>query len=127
MDGYANRLYRNDKTRFVDVAPKNGLDAEGRAIADKPGDHSMAGTIRPDIVDYDNDGAMDLALSARNHYVILILTFLSFSQEIIENPEKPLSKKAGRIVNLKEVLSIQDTGDDYYFKYPYTVQITAKH
>ncbi len=60
MDGFANRLYRNDKTRFVDVAPKNGLDAGGRAIDDNPGDHSMAGTIRPDIVDYDNDGDFDI-------------------------------------------------------------------
>lgn len=60
MDGYANRMYRNDKTGFVDIAPKNGLDAGGRAIAENPGDHSMAGTIRPSLVDYDNDGDFDI-------------------------------------------------------------------
>jgi hypothetical protein len=55
--------------------------------------------------------------------LILVLTFFSFPQEIIENPEKPLSKEAGRIVNLKEFLSIHDTGDDYYFKYPSNLKI----
>ncbi len=60
MDGYANRMYRNDKKSFVDIAPKNGLDAGGRAIDENPGDHSMAGTIRPSLVDYDNDGDFDI-------------------------------------------------------------------
>jgi hypothetical protein len=53
-------MYRNDKTGFVDIAPKNGLDAGGRLIAENPGDHSMAGTIRPSLVDYDNDGDFDI-------------------------------------------------------------------
>lgn len=60
MDGYANRMYRNDRTGFVDVAPKLGLDSGGRPIDPNPGDHSMAGTIRPDLVDYDNDGDFDI-------------------------------------------------------------------
>lgn len=60
MDGYANRMYRNDKNGFVDIAPINGLDAGGRAIDENPGDHSMAGTIRPSLVDYDNDGDFDI-------------------------------------------------------------------
>lgn len=59
---------------------------------------------------------------------MLFLSFFVFSsvilaQEIIENPEKPLSKKAGRIVDLKEVLSIHDEGDTYYFKYPSNLKI----
>jgi hypothetical protein len=60
MDGYANRMYRNDGTRFVDVAPELGLDSGGRAIDPNPGDHDMAGTIRPDIADFDNDGDFDI-------------------------------------------------------------------
>jgi hypothetical protein len=54
---------------------------------------------------------------------VLVLAFMSFPQEVIENPGKPLDKKAGRIVNLEEVLSIQDTGDDFYFKYPSNLKI----
>ncbi|MFC1783613.1 CRTAC1 family protein [Planctomycetota bacterium] len=60
MDGYANRMYRNDRTRFVDVAPQLGLDSGGRPIDPNPGDHAMAGTIRPDVVDFDNDGDFDI-------------------------------------------------------------------
>ena len=60
MDGYANRMYRNDGARFVDVAPELGVDGGGRPINPNPGDHDMAGTIRPDIADYDNDGDFDI-------------------------------------------------------------------
>ncbi len=60
MDGHANRMYRNDGARFVDVAPQLGLDSGGRAIDPDPGDHDMAGTIRPDIADFDNDGDFDI-------------------------------------------------------------------
>ncbi len=60
MDGYANRLYRNDQTRFVDVAPELGLDGGGREINPNPGEHSMAGTIQLALVDFDNDGDLDI-------------------------------------------------------------------
>ena len=63
MDGFANRMYRNDKTRFVDIAPQLGIDGGGRAVDPNPGDHDMAGTIRPDIADYDNDGDFDLFIT----------------------------------------------------------------
>jgi hypothetical protein len=66
MDGYPNRLYRNDGARFVDVAPKLDLASGGRAIASKPGDHSMAGSIRPDLTDFDNDGDLDIFLTNMN-------------------------------------------------------------
>ena len=49
---------------------------------------------------------------------ILIFNFLIFTQEIIENPEKSLSENAGRVVELVEVMSIDDVGSDYFFKYP---------
>ena len=64
MDGFANRMYRNDGTRFVDVGPELGLDAGGRAIDPNPGDHDMAGTIRPDIADFDNDGDFDIFVTS---------------------------------------------------------------
>ncbi len=64
MDGYANRMYRNDKTGFVDIAPTNGLDAGGRAINENPGTHSMAGTIALTLVDYDNDGDFDIFVTS---------------------------------------------------------------
>jgi hypothetical protein len=64
MDGFANRMYRNDGTAFVDVAPEMGLDSGGRAINPTPGDHDMAGTIRPDIADFDNDGDFDIFVTS---------------------------------------------------------------
>ena len=64
MDGFANRMYRNDGHRFVDVAPELGLDSGGRAINPNPGDHDMAGTIRPDIADFDNDGDFDIFVTS---------------------------------------------------------------
>jgi len=46
------------------------------------------------------------------------------AQQIIENPDKPLSKNAGRVVVPKEVMAISDEGArDYYFKYPYDLQV----
>ena len=55
--------------------------------------------------------------------IILAFAFLCFPQEVIENPDKPSSEKAGRIVHLEEVLCIQDTGDEYYFRYPSNLKI----
>lgn len=38
--------------------------------------------------------------------------------QIIENPSKPQAANAGRVVTPKEVLAIEDTGDNFFFKYP---------
>lgn len=54
---------------------------------------------------------------------ILIIIFLASAQDVIENPAKPLSKNAGRVVELKEVMRIDDTGGDYYFQYPRNIQV----
>ncbi len=54
---------------------------------------------------------------------IFIFVFPIIAQEIIENPEKPLGKNAGRIVELKEVMRIDDTGGDYYFQSPRNIKI----
>jgi hypothetical protein len=52
QDGTLNGLYRNDGGRFVDVARELGMDAAGRP--------ETFGSNGPSVVDYDNDGRLDL-------------------------------------------------------------------
>ncbi len=54
----------------------------------------------------------------------LILVSFIFTQEIIENPEKPLSKNAGRMVELMEVMRIDDVGGNFYFRYPRNTKVS---
>lgn len=58
-------------------------------------------------------------------FASFIFICVSFSQTVIENPEKPLSKNAGRVLKLKEVLRITDESGDYYFKgmYPRDLKV----
>ena len=58
MDGDANGLFRNDGDRFVDVAIESGLDAGGRPIGFRSN-----GSVRPTLVDFDNDGALDVFMA----------------------------------------------------------------
>ena len=44
------------------------------------------------------------------------------AQEIIENPEKPLSEKAGRVLELKEMLRIRD-GLGFFFSDPMGLKV----
>ena len=53
----------------------------------------------------------------------LLLALTSFGQQIIENPDKPQSKTAGRVIELKEVLKITDEGGEFYFKYPRDLKV----
>ena len=55
MDGDANALYRNDGSRFVDVAESAGVAWGGRAPTD-----AANGTVRPCAADVDGDGQFDL-------------------------------------------------------------------
>jgi hypothetical protein len=52
QDGTLNGLWRNDGSRFVDVAGELGMDAAGRP--------ANFGSNGPSVVDYDNDGRLDL-------------------------------------------------------------------
>ena len=52
QDGTLNGLYRNDGNRFVDVARELGMDANGRP--------ATFGSNGPSVVDFDNDGNLDL-------------------------------------------------------------------
>jgi len=45
------------------------------------------------------------------------------AQAIIENPEKPLAKNAGRVLKLQEIWRITDEGGQFYFKYPGQLKI----
>lgn len=58
MDGDANGLFRNDGSRFVDVATEAGL-ADGGRLLGEPAN----GTVRPTIVDFDNDGNLDVFMA----------------------------------------------------------------
>jgi len=51
-------------------------------------------------------------------YFLLVFAFNCIAQPIIENPEKPLSKNAGRVLKLQEVWRITDEGGNFYFKAP---------
>ena len=55
--------------------------------------------------------------------LFLIITSVIFAQEIIENPEKPLSEKAGRIVDLEKILQVKDTEAEFFFQYPLNPKI----
>ncbi len=47
------------------------------------------------------------------------------AQAIIENPDKPLRKDAGRVLQLKEVWRITDEGGQFYFRYPEDLKISS--
>ncbi len=56
---------------------------------------------------------------------LFVFTFVALSQTIIENPEKPLSKNAGRVLKLKEIMRITDEGGEFYFGGPRNVKVTS--
>ena len=43
--------------------------------------------------------------------------------QFVINPVTPLSKNAGRVLSLKEVMRIIDTGRNFYFKYLHSIKI----
>ncbi len=59
--------------------------------------------------------------------IIFVLIFISISiiqaQTVIENPEKPSSKNAGRTVQLKEIHRITDESGKYFFRRPSNLQL----
>ncbi len=55
--------------------------------------------------------------------LIFIFTSVINSQDVIENPEKPLSKNAGRVMKLKEVMKIVDEPGKFYFRDPDDVKM----
>jgi hypothetical protein len=55
-----------------------------------------------------------------------VLSSTATAQDIIENPAKPLSEKAGRVVTLKEEMRIEDTGEGFFFKNPFTIRVSPR-
>ncbi|MCK4646574.1 MAG: 6-bladed beta-propeller [Candidatus Aminicenantes bacterium] len=53
----------------------------------------------------------------------LFFNSVIFTQEIIENTEKPLSKNASRVLRLKEVMRIKDEPGKFYFRAPHDIKI----
>ncbi len=62
QDGTTNGFYRNDGSRFVDVAHEMGMDAAGRPPKE--------GSNGPSVIDVDNDGDFDLFVAGyqRNYF-----------------------------------------------------------
>jgi hypothetical protein len=58
MDGDANGLFRNEGGRFTDVAEEADLADGGRSLGDPE-----SGTVRPTLVDFDNDGHLDVFMA----------------------------------------------------------------
>jgi hypothetical protein len=61
---------------------------------------------------------------------LIIFALFSFAlgitgQTIIDNPDQPASKNAGRTVPLHEVLRIKDEGKGFYFKLPWMLDVAA--
>jgi len=56
--------------------------------------------------------------------LFLIITSVMYTQEIIENPKKPLNKNAGRTLKLVEELRITDQPGVFYFRSPGDLKIT---
>jgi len=54
---------------------------------------------------------------------IILLSWLASSQTVINNPSKPLSKKAGRILELEELLRITDESEEFFFKRPFNLSL----
>jgi penicillin amidase len=52
QDGDLNGFFRNDGGRFTDIAKQVGMDGAGRPL--------VYGGVGPSVVDYDNDGDLDL-------------------------------------------------------------------
>jgi hypothetical protein len=54
--------------------------------------------------------------------VLYLFVFLivvgGFAQDITENPERPLNRKAGRILKLEQVMRIESEGEGYYLSSP---------
>lgn len=46
-------------------------------------------------------------------------------EDVIENPERPLSKNVGRIVSLKEIMRIDDKHEGYFFQFPNNLKVAA--
>lgn len=54
---------------------------------------------------------------------LFIFSFIILAQIVIENPKKPLNKKAGIVFQLKEEMRITDEQRGFYFKNPENIKV----
>ncbi|MGA2533537.1 MAG: 6-bladed beta-propeller [Candidatus Aminicenantales bacterium] len=57
--------------------------------------------------------------------ILLIAAAGLSAQDIVENPAKPPSRDAGRVLQLTEIMRITDESGPFYFKQPADLQISA--
>lgn len=67
---------------------------------------------------------MRTKLSAAVISLVLLPSFI-FPQKTVENPEKPPATNAGRILRLREIWRITDESGEFYFRYPYRLNVAA--
>ncbi len=58
-------------------------------------------------------------------FILLFVLFCTSlpAQEVVKNPQKPLSPNAGRILRLQQILTISDESGEFYFKIPRDLKI----
>ncbi|MBA7658317.1 hypothetical protein ES703_66267 [subsurface metagenome] len=56
---------------------------------------------------------------------LFISSLIILAQIVIENPEKPLNEKAGRVFQLKEEMRITDEQGGFYFKNPENIKVAS--
>jgi len=57
---------------------------------------------------------------------VFLLNSLLSAQDVIENPAKPASANAGRLLKLQEIWRVTDESGTFYFKYPYRLRIAPE-
>ncbi|MCK4337220.1 MAG: 6-bladed beta-propeller [Candidatus Aminicenantes bacterium] len=55
--------------------------------------------------------------------ILLLLTASLTAQTVIENPEKPPTNNAGRILRLEELMQITDESGDFFFRRPHSLSL----
>ena len=65
-------------------------------------------------------------MNRRRFFFLFFIAMILYlpGQEMIDNPAQPLSQSAGRVVGLEEALRIRETGDQFFFKFPYNLKIS---
>jgi hypothetical protein len=57
--------------------------------------------------------------------LVLLVTVSVFSQQNIENPEKPRNKNSGKQILLEEIFRVNDESGEYFFKYPHNLKVAS--